>query len=227
MMRIEAVEQPLMAFLLDELLQPQRMAQAVESYNWKLEERARADAPARRLAVVEQRIAQLEQEQARLVAAIAKGVAYDAIAAALAATEQQLKKARAERAALAAPRELGLLPRWSLGDLAARLRQFRDDFRKLDPDRLREVLARIFGRIVVRPLKGAWSIGWELEMKTRPWAVLLPTVASSSGCGGAISPTPQSRLGLALASEVTPVRGVSDRTKLLRRVEEPRVVSVG
>ena len=50
-------------------------------------------------------------------------------------------------------------------------------------------------------------------------------VLEKVGCGGLRSPTPQTVI--AMAADITPIRGVSSPDRLLRRVEEPRIVVVG
>jgi hypothetical protein len=95
--------------------------------------------------------------------------------------------AKAELASLTRPMTTQI-PRVTAKEVVARLGRLWDDIRKLDADRARLALQQVFDAIVVRPLRGAWANGWRLEMKTRPWAVLLPrdAVAQIHGCGGGI-----------------------------------------
>lgn len=184
-MRIEAVEQPLMEFLRSDLLTDARAEQALELYNRKANDRnqrseARAKAAGRRA-----ELRRLDEEISNLVAALARGTAYDAISAALGDREKRRKAVAAEVDALTHAQSVAL-PVLSKADVTARLNEIHQDLKKLDSDRAKLALERIFGGITVLPLNGAWENGWTLEMKTRPWAVLPSTVASTSGCGGRI-----------------------------------------
>jgi hypothetical protein len=122
-------------------------------------------------------VIQLEGEIAHLVDALAKGTAYEAIGAALAAKDRRMKDARAELAVLSAPSPSSV-PKLSTKDVTARLDRLWTEIKKLDGDQSRVALRQIFDGIVVKPLRGAWANGWTLEMRTRPWAVLLPRDAS-------------------------------------------------
>jgi hypothetical protein len=61
---------------------------------------------------------------------------------------------------------------------------------KLDGDKARLALQRIFDEIRVEPLDGNWQAGWKLKMKAHPWAVFAPKGEPGSlrivGCGGRI-----------------------------------------
>lgn len=124
-----------------------------------------------------------------LVDALARGTAYDAIQAALAAKDVRRAAAQAELEALTRPAARGAAaPLLSSEDVQARLGALWDDVRKLDGDRTRMALARIFDGITVKPLRGgSWEAGWTLEMRTRP-QVGFPegAVVSIAGCGGRI-----------------------------------------
>ena len=122
-------------------------------------------------------VIQLEGEIAHLVEALARGTAYEAISAALATKDRRMKEARTELAVLSAPIPSSV-PKLSAKDVIARLGRLWTEIKKLDGDRTRLALRRIFDGIVVKPLRGAWANGWTLEMRTRPWAVLLPRDAS-------------------------------------------------
>lgn len=165
-----------------ELLSPERVEQAVDLVNRKIDALAHPSPPSAKATEV----GRLEQEVARLAEALAKGTAYETIADALAAKERLLKEARAE---LAAPVPLPRIPKVTAAEVRERMSQLWHDIGKLDGERSRSALQQVFeGTITVTPLGGAWTNGWRLEMRTRPWAVLLPrgVFAQLVGCGGRI-----------------------------------------
>ncbi len=85
------------------MLVPSRVARAVEMVKRKQEEARRNDSPADRRGTLRSEIAGLEREIGRLVDALAKGTAYDAISAALSDREARLQRVRAELEALDSP----------------------------------------------------------------------------------------------------------------------------
>ncbi len=186
--RAELVTDPLLEFVRLELLNPERVAQAVEMVNRKIDDLMRRPTSSAKVAALESEVTRLEAEVARLVDALAKGTAYEAISAALSEKDKRLKTARAELAALSRPVPLAKVPKVTEADVRARLERLWEDIHKLDGDRSRLALQQVFDGIIVKPLKGAWEKGWHLEMRTRPWAVLLPkgVFAYLVGCGGRI-----------------------------------------
>ncbi len=100
---METVAKPLLDFVRQELLDPERVAEAVRMVNRKIEDMAKPTALAAKRAALEAQIAGLQTEVGRLVEALAKGTAYDAISAALADKDARLKAARGELAAPAQP----------------------------------------------------------------------------------------------------------------------------
>lgn len=186
-MRMEAVATPLMAFVRGELLSPDRVARLVDLVNEKIADLMQRTSPPAKVNALEAEITTLQAEVARLVDALARGTAYDTIAAALAEKDTRLKVAKAELEALTRPLATKV-PKVTQADARARLGRLYEDVQKLDSDRARVALKQIFDSVVVRPLRGAWENGWRLEMKTRPWAVVLPrdAVAHLHGCGGGI-----------------------------------------
>jgi len=187
-LRVETVAEKLRAYVHEELLAPDRVAQAVDLVNRKIDALAHGAVPSAKVAALEAEVARLEQEVARLIDALARGAAYDAISVALAEKDGRLKAARAELAGLARPVALPRIPKLTAKDVTARLGRLWEDIRKLDGDRTRLALQQFFDGITVKPLRGAWENGWRLEMETRPWAVLLSrdAVAQLHGCGGGI-----------------------------------------
>jgi hypothetical protein len=133
---------------------------------------------------------QVEREMERLIALVETGIAVKKVQAKLATKDSQLAGLRAQLAAMdQPPTVVSELPTMTEADVPARLSNLWREV-KLDPDRTRIALGRIFEEITVQPLDGEWENGWELHTKARPWVVLLPKGASSVaqlvGCGGRI-----------------------------------------
>jgi site-specific DNA recombinase len=188
-MRMDAVAEPLLQFVREELLAPKRVGQAVDLVNQKIEAMMRGTAASpTKVSALESEVTRLEAEVSRLVEALAKGTAYEAISAALSEKDRRLKAARAELATLTRPTPLAKVPRVTVKDVTDRLQHLWEDVQALDGDRSRLALAQFFERITVTPLDGAWKRGWRLEMRTRP-PVVLPRgamVAQIQSCGGRI-----------------------------------------
>src|SRR5690349_1641122 len=77
----------------------------LEDVNRKIASLAAAAPSAAKVPALRGEVVQVEQEIARLVEALARGTAYDAISAVLAAKDARLRAARAELALASAPGE--------------------------------------------------------------------------------------------------------------------------
>lgn len=186
--RIEDVAEPLLAYVREQLLDPARVERAVETVNRRIEERNRGDEQLRLAAGLRTEIGRLEEEVARLVEALAHGTAYDAIQGALEGKDRRLRAARAELEVLTRQRAPGgAIPQISAPEVRTRLQGLWEDIRKLDGDRARLALGRVFDRLTVKPLRGDWAAGWTLEMQPRPLAWMPEgAVVRLVGCGARI-----------------------------------------
>jgi hypothetical protein len=87
------------------------------------------------------------------------------------------------------------------------------------PERARAALGAVVESIVLTP-QADGRVRATLRLKNET-AALASGRAETRSCGGALDPTPQKVLLLRLASDLSPVRGISTAGRLLRRVEEP------
>lgn len=177
--RAEVVEAAILAVVRDELLNPARVGRALALLREKLSARRRASAkPEAKIAALRKEAARLETEIANVVDAIAAAPASHALAAALAAREARLAAVRAEVEALAAPTAPDAIPNVDERQVRARLAAIGEDLKRLDSDRARAALARMFGPITVEPLDGSWKNGWDLRIQAHPAGAIGPVVAT-------------------------------------------------
>ena len=169
----EDVAEPLLRFLHDRLADPTGVLKMAEMVNGQIEELARRNTPMEKIATLRAEVDRLTLEARRLADAIAKGAVEFLIDAAK-EKDARLRAARVELEELSKPAPLPVVPVATVEDVQARLEAVWTEIQRVDGDKARTHLQAFFGSIEVYPLRGSWKNGWNLELRARPWAVMLP-----------------------------------------------------